>query len=152
MQQVAVNYAKHKFLGKASQHIHQNKPSFETDPEVLRAIEEAQKHHKTHWWQLNKKAQNSPEILLNQRDRQVLHQVKKRAWYLDKGCHCCCFNIGLDGIVGLIPGIGDVIGTALALQLVRTACQADIPNWLIAKMTWNVMLDFMVYKKKTMTT
>jgi hypothetical protein len=142
MQQVAVNYVKQKFIGKASERIHANKPSYETDPEVLAAVERAEQDRDQHWWKRNKKG--TIDVILNQQDRNILTKVKRQAWYLDKGCHCCCFNIGLDGVVGLIPGIGDIIGAALALQLIRVACQADLPHWLIAKMTWNVLVDFMV--------
>ncbi|KAG0737593.1 hypothetical protein G6F23_010247 [Rhizopus arrhizus] len=142
MQQVAVNYVKQKFIGKASERIYANKPSYETDPEVLAAVERAEQDRDQHWWKRNKKG--TIDVILNQQDRKILTKVKRQAWYLDKGCHCCCFNIGLDGVVGLIPGIGDIIGAALALQLIRVACQADLPHWLIAKMTWNVLVDFMI--------
>jgi hypothetical protein len=63
---------------------------------------------------------------------------------LDKGFHCCCCNIGLDAIIGLIPGIGDVITTVMAMQLVRTAAKANLPGSLIVQMMWNVFLDFIV--------
>ncbi|OBZ87772.1 hypothetical protein A0J61_04173 [Choanephora cucurbitarum] len=142
MQAAATNYAKKKVLGEASSRIHKNKPNFETNPEVLAAAQEAASKKKRHWY--GRKVAVTPELILSERDRQLLHKVKSRAWYLDKGFHCCCFNIGLDGMVGLIPGVGDFIGVALALQLVRTACKADLPKWLIGKMMTNIMIDFML--------
>ncbi|KAI9244266.1 hypothetical protein EDC94DRAFT_629791 [Helicostylum pulchrum] len=142
MQVAATNYAKKKVLGKASDRIHSNKPRYETDAEVIAATQEAAAKQQHHWWRRDKVF--TPDMLLSKHDRKVLLKVKNRAWYLDKGFHCCCFSIGLDGIVGLIPGIGDVIGTAFSLQLVRTACQANLPKELIAKMMMNVFIDFMV--------
>ncbi|KAI8076637.1 uncharacterized protein B0P05DRAFT_587942 [Gilbertella persicaria] len=140
--QVATNYAKKKVLGQAANRIHSNKPSFETDPEVLAAAQDIASKKKQHWY--SKKVVATPDLILNERDRKLLYKVKNRAWYLDKGVHCCCFNVGLDGLVGLIPGIGDFIGVYFSLQLIRTACKADLPKWLIGKMMANVMLDFMV--------
>jgi hypothetical protein len=142
MQVAATNYAKKKVLGRAGDHLHQNKPIFETDPEIIAATQEAAAKQKHHWWRRDKNF--TPEMLLSKKDQKILHSVKSRAWYLDKGLHCCCFNIGFDGIVGLIPGIGDFIGTVFALQLVKTASKADLPKELLAKMMMNVMIDFMV--------
>ncbi|KAI8079192.1 hypothetical protein BDF21DRAFT_36993 [Thamnidium elegans] len=142
MQVAATNYAKKKVLGKASDRIHSSKPRYETDAEVIAATQEAAAKQKHHWWRRDKVF--TPDMLLSKHDRKVLQKVKNRAWYLDKGFHCCCFSIGLDGLVGLIPGIGDVIGTAFSLQLVKTACKANLPKELIAKMMMNVFIDFMV--------
>lgn len=142
MQVAATNYAKRKVLGQVGERVHQNKPNFETDPEIIAATQEAAAKQTHHWWKKDKKF--TPDMLLSKRDQKILHSVKSRAWYLDKGFHCCCFQVGLDGIVGLIPGIGDFIGTAFAVQLVKTASKADLPKELIAKMMMNVLVDFMV--------
>jgi hypothetical protein len=139
---VVVGQARKQLLGKAAQNIRQNRPVFETDPEIIRAIDEASMSQKKHWWKTNKVA--TPDIILSKNDRNILHKVKSRAWYLDKGFHCCCCNIGLDAIIGLIPGIGDVITTVMAMQLVRTAAKANLPGSLIVQMMWNVFLDFIV--------
>ncbi|KAF1804472.1 hypothetical protein FB192DRAFT_1433046 [Mucor lusitanicus] len=140
--QVATNYAKKKVLGNVSDRVHQNKPAYETDPEILAATQEIAAKKKHHWY--NKKVQATPDLLLSKEERKILLKVKNRAWYLDKGFHCCCFNVGLDGLIGLIPGIGDVITTVMAMQLVRTASKANLPKAVIAQMMWNVMLDFMI--------
>ncbi|KAL7313201.1 hypothetical protein PS15m_006978 [Mucor circinelloides] len=140
--QVATNYAKKKVLGNVSDRVHQNRPAFETDPEILAATQEIAAKKKHHWY--NKKVQATPDLLLSKEERKILLKVKNRAWYLDKGFHCCCFNVGLDGLIGLIPGIGDVITTVMAMQLVRTASKANLPKSIIAQMMWNVMLDFMI--------
>lgn len=140
--EVATKYAKKKVLGNVSERLHKNKPSFETDPEILAATQEIAAKKKHHWY--NRKVVATPDLILNKHERKTLLKVKNRAWYLDKGFHCCCFNVGLDGIIGLIPGIGDFITMVMAMQLVRTASKANLPKAIIAKMMWNVMLDFMV--------
>ena len=148
MQKAVVNYGKKKVLGDVSTRVHNKKPVYETDPELIAATQEAQSKQVKRWWRREKNF--TPEMLLSKHDRKILHKVKDRAWYLDKGLSCCGFQIGLDGVVGLIPGIGDVIGAALALQLVKTASQANLPKEVIAKMLGNVMIDFMVRGAKRM--
>jgi hypothetical protein len=45
---------------------------------------------------------------------------------------------------GLIPGIGDALGAAFALELVRKAAKADLPHRILMMMIFNVAFDFMV--------
>lgn len=152
MQKAAVGYAKKKVLGEASTRYHNKRPAYEDDPVLIAATQEAAAKQTKHWWKREKKF--TPDMLLSSHDRKILHKVKSRAWTLDKGLSCCGFQVGLDGIVGLIPGIGDAIGSAFSLQLVKTASKANLPKELIAKMLVNVVIDFMVCrpKKKNTTT
>jgi Domain of unknown function (DUF4112) len=53
-------------------------------------------------------------------------------------------RFGLDALLGLIPGIGDVITTATALYIVHEARQLGAPRHVIARMLANVALDGMV--------
>ncbi len=50
-------------------------------------------------------------------------------------------RFGLDGLLGLIPGIGDFITTAMSLYIVYEARQLGAPGHLIARMLGNVALD-----------
>lgn len=93
-------YATRLILGKAAEQI-KNKPSItETDPEIRAAAQEAIASSKRHWWSKRPQA----DIILSAHDRQVLRRVKSRAWHLDCGFKCCCFTVGLDGIVGMTCG------------------------------------------------
>ena len=51
---------------------------------------------------------------------------------------------GIDGIIGLIPVIGDLITTAISLWLVREARALGAPWHLTARMLGNVALDGVV--------
>jgi hypothetical protein len=51
---------------------------------------------------------------------------------------------GIDGLIGLIPVVGDVITTAIALWVVREARALGAPRWLIARMLTNVAIDGVV--------
>ncbi len=50
-------------------------------------------------------------------------------------------RMGLAGIVGLIPGIGDLIGGAISSYIVWEARQLGVPRWLIARMMLNVLIE-----------
>jgi hypothetical protein len=54
------------------------------------------------------------------------------------------FRVGLDGIIGLIPGAGDVITSALSSFVVYEAHQLGLPRHVIARMIGNLGIDFVV--------
>jgi Domain of unknown function (DUF4112) len=53
-------------------------------------------------------------------------------------------RFGLDALIGLFPGIGDLITTATSLYLVHEARQLGAPTHLILRMIGNIALDGMV--------
>jgi hypothetical protein len=54
------------------------------------------------------------------------------------------WRIGFDAIVGLVPGIGDLIGAVLSGYIVLEAARADIPAFTLARMLLNVGIDTLV--------
>jgi hypothetical protein len=54
------------------------------------------------------------------------------------------FRIGLDAIVGLIPGVGDAITTAMAAYIVYLGREAGISRVAMGRMVGNVMVDGLV--------
>jgi hypothetical protein len=54
------------------------------------------------------------------------------------------FRFGFDGLVGLVPGVGDALTTAVSLWLVKEAHALGAPGHLIARMLANVGIDFAV--------
>ncbi len=53
-------------------------------------------------------------------------------------------RFGLDALIGLVPGIGDGITTALSLYIVHEARQLGAPRHLLFRMLANVALDGVV--------
>jgi hypothetical protein len=53
-------------------------------------------------------------------------------------------RFGFDVLVGLVPGIGDALTTALSLWLVREAHALGAPRHLIARMLGNIAIDGVV--------
>ncbi len=50
-------------------------------------------------------------------------------------------KIGLDPIVGLIPGIGDLIGAVLSAYIILEAARADVSGFMLVRMVANVGFD-----------
>ena len=50
-------------------------------------------------------------------------------------------KIGLDPIVGLIPGVGDLIGAVLSAYIILEAARADVSGFTLVRMVMNVGLD-----------
>lgn len=54
------------------------------------------------------------------------------------------FRFGLDGILGLLPGAGDVISMILSAYLIWIAFQMNIPKNKIAQMVYNIAIDALI--------
>src|SRR5437868_12670584 len=50
-------------------------------------------------------------------------------------------RFGFDALIGLVPGIGDAITTAISLYIVHEARQLGAPAHLILRMLANVAVD-----------
>lgn len=50
-------------------------------------------------------------------------------------------GIGLDAVIGLLPGIGDALGSTLSGVIVYDAVRARVPMLVLARMAWNLLLD-----------
>ena len=50
-------------------------------------------------------------------------------------------RVGLDAVLGLVPGVGDALSAALASYIIWEARQLGLPRWTIARMIGNVAVD-----------
>jgi hypothetical protein len=53
-------------------------------------------------------------------------------------------TVGLDAVIGLVPGVGDTITTVISLWMVKEAHELGAPKHLMARMIGNVALDGLV--------
>ena len=68
--------------------------------------------------------------------------VEKLAWLMDRSIPIGKrWSIGLDGIVGLFPGVGDLAEGLVSALIVASATQAGLPRAAIARMVANVTVD-----------
>lgn len=51
------------------------------------------------------------------------------------------YRIGIDPLLGLLPGIGDVIGAAVSLWIIWDAALLGLPLLVIARMLLNLVVD-----------
>jgi Domain of unknown function (DUF4112) len=54
------------------------------------------------------------------------------------------FRIGLDPIIGLVPGAGDLISTAFSVYIFYLAAQFKLPSHVWQKMVFNIALEAIV--------
>lgn len=54
------------------------------------------------------------------------------------------FRIGWDAIIGLVPGIGDVVGAAMSGYIVVSAARAGVAGSVLLRMVANVGLETLV--------
>ncbi len=54
------------------------------------------------------------------------------------------YRFGLDPVLGLIPGIGDVLGTTIGAYIVLEAVRLGLPSATLGRMAVNVLLDGLV--------
>ena len=68
------------------------------------------------------------------------------AWLLDNQFQIpgTSVRVGIDGLVGLIPGIGDTITTCLSLLILAEAIQLRVRKRTLAIMLGNIALDWLV--------
>lgn len=73
-------------------------------------------------------------------------ELERLAWWLDDSFRIPGTNrrVGLDGLIGLIPGVGDTATTAIAAYIVYRAWRMGAPGHVLARMGGNVAIDFLV--------
>lgn len=51
------------------------------------------------------------------------------------------FGVGLDAVIGLVPGVGDLVGSTLSAAIVYDAVRFHVPVPTLARMGWNLLAD-----------
>jgi hypothetical protein len=87
------------------------------------------------------------EVQRTDRRRQtILEQVNQLAWLLDNSIRIPGINyrIGLDALIGLIPGLGDVAGLLVSSFIVLQAIRLGTPKATLMKMVLNIAIEMVV--------
>src|SRR5690349_1135193 len=72
-------------------------------------------------------------------------RVRRLGWLLDSSIPLPGgFRIGIDGLVGLIPGVGDVAGAVMSSYLIYEARRMNAPHSLLLRMVGNVLAEAVV--------
>ncbi len=88
---------------------------------------------------------------LNNNDRrfdqeEIRHRVNALAHVMDASIRIPVSNwrIGIDGIIGLIPGIGDFIGALISGYIIMQAARAGVPAPVMLRMMANVGIELLL--------
>ena len=71
--------------------------------------------------------------------------LRRLTWLLDDAIRLPLgFRMGLDALIGLVPGLGDLVGGAAALYGIGVAWKLGAPGIVLARMVMNASIDAIV--------
>lgn len=73
-------------------------------------------------------------------------RLEKLAWILDSIIPIPGTNwrIGLDGLIGLIPGVGDISAGAISTYILYQALRMGVPTMVVGRMLLNIVMESVV--------
>lgn len=79
-------------------------------------------------------------------DREAVERARQLAYWLDERFRVPGTNwrVGFDGLMGLLPGIGDTAAMLLALYVIIAAHRLGVPKRKLARMGLNLGVDTVV--------
>jgi hypothetical protein len=84
---------------------------------------------------------------LDDRRTRALAEVEGLAWLMDNSIPVPGTGgrrLGIDGLIGFIPGVGDVVGGLLALYVVWRGSRMGLPGIVVARMLFTALIDMTV--------
>jgi hypothetical protein len=86
--------------------------------------------------------------VITARDRDNAERTRRLrtlAWLMDNSIPLPGgLRIGVDAIIGLVPGIGDAIGALISAYIINEAREMGAPRSLLLRMMGNVIIDTVV--------
>ncbi|MGQ0793592.1 MAG: DUF4112 domain-containing protein [Deltaproteobacteria bacterium] len=75
-----------------------------------------------------------------------LRWIRRFAYLLDNSIEIPAlgYRIGLDAIIGLIPGVGDIAGGILSGVIVAEAYRMGAPRGVLARMLLNIAIEVII--------
>jgi hypothetical protein len=87
-----------------------------------------------------------PPATLNSDQVRVLRRLTRIARLLDSSIRIpgTRFRVGIDPLLGLIPGVGDFAAATLSTYIVVQAKRLGAPQPILARMAGNVVIDWLI--------
>jgi len=63
------------------------------------------------------------------------------AWLMDESIRIGPWSFGIDPLIGLIPGVGDMAGAVVSTIIIASAMKGGIPKSAVIRMVINVAVD-----------
>jgi len=87
-------------------------------------------------------AQDQPDTLRVKRDEAARQRLRRFAYLLDSAIPLPGgYRVGIDGTIGLIPGVGDLAGAALSSYIIAEAHRLGTPSVVLLRMLLNVLVE-----------
>lgn len=85
-----------------------------------------------------------PEVI--EPDEKLPHDLvalRKFAFFMDEAFTVpgTRMRVGFDALIGLIPGVGDIIGSLLSTWIIAGALRHRVPAAIIVRMVFNIAID-----------
>ena len=79
-------------------------------------------------------------------DHRRLERLRRVGYLLDNSIPIpgTRYRLGMDSLIGLVPGLGDIIGGVLSLYIIGQSARLGAPRSLLLRMGWNVAIDTLV--------
>lgn len=87
-----------------------------------------------------------PQASLTSLDQARLSRIRWLSYLLDERFRIpgTRQRIGLDGLLGILPGVGDTVGALLSIYILFEAVQIGVPRSTLLRMIANIALDTVV--------
>jgi hypothetical protein len=78
--------------------------------------------------------------------QQATLQMRQLAWLMDESIPIPLLGmrIGVDGLLGLVPGVGDLISAGISSYIIRQAHLLGVPRIVLLRMAFNTAVDFAI--------
>lgn len=73
-----------------------------------------------------------------------LRRLRGLAWFLDRSIPLGRWRVGVDPILGLLPGAGDWIGALLSVYVFYEGARLGLPSRVLTRMAGNILVDSVV--------
>ncbi len=79
-------------------------------------------------------------------ERERLERLRRLGYLLDNSIPIpgTGYRVGLESIIGLVPGLGDLVGGGFSAWIILQAARLGAPPSLLARMGWNLLVDLAV--------
>lgn len=85
----------------------------------------------------------TPAPALGAAERDRLERLRRLGYLLDNSIPIpgTRYRVGLEALVGLVPGLGDLVGGGFSAWIILQAARLGAPPSLLARMGWNLLVD-----------
>jgi len=78
-------------------------------------------------------------------DQGRMQRLRSMAWLLDNSIPLPGgFRIGLDALIGLVPGVGDAIGALISVYILNEARMLGAPRSVLMRMSGNILIETII--------